>query len=284
MWHPDDLITDKDLLAYESDILASFDKVDWADKRKKAIYDWLFLLLKSEGYDPTRFRTRHEPSTVWGYTSSSYTDLTAASTNEDTNDINLETVLASGSDCFLVGSTKPFYGLSLRTLDDVTSVANVLTVEYWNDAWTPLVVTDRTQGTVGKSFSKGGSILWPEPTEWVRRSINSEDEEYFYVRLKTSATPTGAKLSQIGCIRKSVMCAPVTFRTLALIMREAPTSSAGPWEQKAIWYEKEADAALQRALPSIAGEFDSDDSDQISPTEAVQTPASVGGSWRIGRA
>jgi len=39
--------------------------------------------------------------------------------------------------------------------------------------------------------------------------------------------------------------------------------------------QSEADAALQRALPLLGGEFDTDISDQISPVEAVQTDQEV---------
>ena len=40
---------------------------------------------------------------------------------------------------------------------------------------------------------------------------------------------------EIGAIRRSVLSAPATLRTLLLIMREAPTGGPGPWADKADW-------------------------------------------------
>ena len=79
----------------------------------------------------------------------------------------------------------------------------------------------------------------------------------------------------------------ITFRTLELIMREAPTSGSGPWAEKAEYYKGEADLALQRALQIIGGEFETDDppTDVISAEEAAQTTEQVGaGGWKMERA
>jgi hypothetical protein len=104
------------------------------------------------------------------------------------------------------------------------------------------------------------------------------------VKVTISAVPTGATASQIGVIRRSALCAPATLRTLTLIMHEAPSGGPGPWADKAAWYETEADAALQRALPLLGGEFDTDASDQVSATEAAQTAAEVATQFRWERA
>ena len=158
--------------------------------------------------------------------------------------------------------------------DSVSAVASVLTVAYWNDGWTTLAIHNGTAKTTGKTFSGGGAVTWSLPADWVVRTLNSAGP-YYWVKLTVSATPTSAKAGQIGCIRRSVLCAPAILRTLTLIMREAPTGGGGPWADKAIWYETEADAALQRALPLVGGEFDTDESDQVSDTEAAQTDAEV---------
>jgi hypothetical protein len=77
-WHPNDLVSDADLLAYEQTILTQFGQYEWEAKRKKALEDWLFPSLAAAGFDPYRLRTRYQAAQVWGYTSSAYTDYNTA--------------------------------------------------------------------------------------------------------------------------------------------------------------------------------------------------------------
>lgn len=285
-WQPNDLVTDADLLAYESDILTAFRKVDWQEKRRKAINDWVRPLLRANGFAVEKFRTRFEPDAVFGYTATIYADLLGVSTNTTQDDLNLATIFATfGSDALYVGSSQQFRGLSIRMQDSVTAVTNTLTVSYWNDSWTALVITDKTQKTSGKSFSGGGAVTWKLPDDWTLRAVN--DTRLYWAKLTVSATPTSATAGQIGVIRTSALSPAVTFWTLALIMREAPTGGDGPWAEKANWYEAQAEAAWQRALPALGGEFETDDpvTDQISETESEQTTSEVtGGPWRMERA
>ena len=138
--------------------------------------------------------------------------------------------------------------------------------------------------TAGRTLSAGGSVSWLLPYDWSARSVNGSDRLY-WARITVSATPTGAQAGQIGVIRSSALRAPATFRTLELIFREAPAGEDGPWTAKATYYAEQADVALQRALSIIGGEFDTDNSDQISETEAAQTPEEVGGGpWVLERA
>ena len=281
-WHPQDLVSDQDLLDYEQAILANFGQTSWLPRRTKVLEDWLLPILKANGFDPYRLRTRFEPEKVWGYTGSAYADLTttAASTAED--DLNLGTVLATfASDAIYIGSIGPFRGVHWRMLDSVAAVAAIATVSYWNDGWMPVTLTDATQRSAGKSFSGGGSMTWPLLPDWSIRTLNSSDPLY-WVKVTISATPTNAKVTQIGVIRRSALCAPATLRTLMQIFLEAPTGQQGPWKEKADRYEKEADAAMQRALVACAGEFDIDaptPSDLVSAAEAAQSVdvASSGG-------
>ena len=274
-WAPNDLVSDADLVAYEAKILTSFNVSTWESKRRCALEDWLAPILKTAGYDLARLRTRSAIDAVQGFTGSAYTDFTASASNSTVDDINLATVFATpASDALYIGATQPFRGLSVRLLEAVSAVASVLTVQYWADGWTSLTVTDGTAKTVGKTFSGGGAIIWGVPLDWVGRQINNVGP-YYWVKLTVSAVPTSAKTGQIGVIHRSALCAPAALRTLTLIMREAPTGGPGPWKEKADWYETEADAALQRALPHVGGEFDTDSSDQISPTEANQTDSEV---------
>jgi len=288
-WHPNDLVADQDLVDYEQKILSQFGQSNWLARRTKVIEDWILPILRANGFDPFRFRTRFEPDKVWGYTAAAYTDYTAAAGDVTEDDVNLASVFATpANDVLYVGSRGPFRGLHWRLLENVSSVANTLTVSYWNDQWTPVSVNDATSRSAGKPFSAGGSMTWPMVADWVVRTLSGSDPLY-WVKVGLSAVPTGAKTTQIGCIRRSALCAPATLRTLMLIFKEASTQQDGPWKDKADYYEKEADLAMQRALPILGGEFDTDDdtkpSDLIGAAEASQTTAEAtgGGAFRLER-
>lgn len=276
-WEVNDLLTDTDLQAYEGTILSGFGKTNWREKRSVALNDWLVPILRTRGFNIERLRTRYEPDNVQSVISGTYADIRGAAIDQTSDDINLASVFATvGTDALYVGSTKPFRGLSIRVLDAVSAISALLTVSVWTDRWESVSINDGTQRTPGKSFSAGGAVTWDVPTQWVRRPVNGSDPLYF-VKLTMSATPTSAKCGQIGVIRRSALCGPLALRTLALIMWEAPTGADGPWETKAARYETEADAALQRALEIIGGEFEADDTvtDQIDATEAAQSAAEV---------
>lgn len=282
-WHPSDLVSDADLLAYESRILSAFNVDTWETKRARAIEDWLGPILQTQGFTLERLRTRYEADAVRGWTGGTYADLTDAAKSASEDDIDLAAVFATpANDALFVGSTRQFRGVSVRMHDAVSSVAASVRAYTWQDAWKSVAVTDRTNATPGKSFSGGGALTWRAPSEWTPRILDGSAPLY-WAKLTMTATPTGAKVGQIGVIRRSVLCAPVALRTLSLIMREAPTGSGGdgPWLDKAAFYETEADAALQRALQVCGGEFDSDGSDQISPTEAQQTVEQVAAGFRL---
>lgn len=285
-WHPNDLVTDVDLRDYEAAVLQSFGETSWLGKRTKALEDWLFPILASQGFDPHKLRTRYETDAVWGYTGAAYTDVTGATRDTTDDDLNLETTFATpASDALYIGSEKPFRGVFLRLVDNVSSVAGVLSVAYWNGNWEALTVADGTVQTAGKTLSAGGSVTWLLPMDWATRKVNASASLY-WVKVTISAVPTGAKASQLGVIRASALRAPATFRTLELIFREAPTGADGPWAEKASYYAGQADQALQRALQIAGGDFETDDpaTDLISATEAAQTPAQAGGGWKLERA
>ena len=283
-WAPVDLVSDADLVTYEGSILKQFGQASWEDKRRAAIGHWLFPLLKGRGYDPFRLITRAEASVVYGYTGSAYSDMTSTCRDTTADDVNLATIFATaGSDALYVGSTEPFRGLYVAQDDSVSSASSVLSVAYWNGAWTNLGVSDGTRHTSGKTFSGGGSVPWSLPVDWMRRAVNSSARIY-WVKLTVSATPTSAKARQIGMIRQSALSAPATLRTLELIFREAPTGQDGPWEEKASYYKGEAEAALDRAWAYLSQEFDSDNSDQVSDTEHQQTADQVSNGWSLERA
>jgi len=286
-WAPNDLVTDLDLRAYEATILTAFGQTNWQDKTAKAREDWLRPILLARGFSLDRLRTRYEADAVIPFTAGLYGNEASDAKSPAADDLNFATIFATaGTDALYLGSTSPFRGLSVRMLAGVSAVASVLSVAYWNDTWTTLTVTNNTEATAGVAFSKGGSVLWKMPSDWVTRQINNSTA-YYFVRLMVSATPTGATAGQLGVIRRSALAAPLTHRTLMLIMREAPTGGPGPWTEKALWHETEADASLQRALQIIGGEFETDDpaTDLISPDEADQTVEEVSrGGWKMERA
>jgi hypothetical protein len=284
-WHPNDLVSDVDLVDYEASILSQFGQTSWQGKRTKALEDWLFPILKGRGFDPHKLRTRADVDQAFGFTGSAYTDVTGVTRDTTDDDLNLATVFTTvGTDALYLGSSAPFRGLFIRMLDAVSSAAGVLSVAYWNGNWEPLLIADGTTQTAGKTLSAGGSVTWLLPVDWMTRAINGS-ARWYWVKVTVSATPTSAKASQIGVIRASCLRAPATFRTLQLIMAEAPTSQEGPWRDKYQFYQTEADTALQRALQICGAEFDTDQSDQISQTEAAQTPEEAGGvPWSLERA
>ena len=284
-WAPADLVSDADLVAYESRILSLFGQWEWRDRRAKALEDWLWPQVRVAGYDPQRFRTRYAPTAAYIYASSAYTDVTTAAQDDTAENVDLAAAFATGAVLY-VGSEAPFRGLSVRVTDAPSTTSAVLTVAAWRDSWQTLAVADGTTHTAGKAFSGGGAITWTLGDDWVMRTLNSTTA--YWVRLSLSAVPTGAKASQIGCIRRSLLCAPATYRTLALIFREAPLGQDGPWRDRAEWYDGEADRSLQRVLPLLGGEFEHADSedDVIDATEAVQTASEArdGTGWTWERA
>ncbi len=276
-WAPNDLVTDTDLLAYEREILTRFATSDWKDRRQKALEDWLFPLMEGRGFNPHRFRTRYTAKYVVGTTSSVSTNVTASAATDD--GLVLATILAASSDALYVGDDQPFRGLSVRLADFPNATSGALSVAAWADTWEAVPHDNGTK--VGQiPFARGGAVTWRLPEAITRRSVNSLGPAY-WAKVSMSTAPLTCKVGPISVIRRSRLCAAVAFRTLALIFREAPIAQDGPWEARATWYEREAEAAWLRVADHIGGEFDTDDSDVIDADEADQTAdeASSGG-WR----
>jgi len=278
-WAPNDLVSDADLTAYERKILTQFGVSDWQMRRQKVLEDWLFPQLEAKGFLPQRFRTRFDINAVLSVTSAVTTDQTSAA--RTVGGLNLNTILATSSDLIYIGSVEPFRGISVRMQDAVNAVAATLTLQVWADTWkTPTSINDGTKLVSGTPFSSGGAITWTMPDALVERSLQSTGP-YYWAKLALSTAPTASTaIGPIGVIRRSRLCAPAALRTLSLIFREAPTSSDGPWDEKAEYYEVEADKAFARVIEHIGGEFDTDADDQVDADEAVQTSDSVsGGGW-----
>jgi len=275
-WSPSDLVSDDDLLAYEGAILTLWNKGTWQTKRQAALQDWLWPILRAEGYAPRQLRTRVVPHALRAYT--------AAAWSTPTEPITLSSVWATvATDYLYIGSQELFTGLWVELLESVSAVTAALTVQYWGGAWKTLPIADGTKVTAGKTLSGGGSVRWVTPENWDTRDLDDLTAPYYWVRVSVSAKPTGAIAQHLGVIRDSVLRPAAIFRTLALIFHEAPLSSEGPWTEKAEFYEREAAAAMARALPLVGAEMDVDDSNLVDTTEAEQTGAEAGQTWSLER-
>lgn len=284
-YRPNDLVTDTDLEGYEAEIRANFGHVEFAAKRHAALEHWLWPRLRAAKFPPERFRTRYQLDKVLTSISGTFADETTDAKSTTADDLNLAAIFATpGTDALYIGSAQMFRGLSVRMSDSVSAVTATLTVSLWTDAWESVAITDGTARTSGKTFSGGGAVIWRTPDGWVPRSVNGSDPLY-WAKVTVSATPTAATAGQIGVIRRSLLSGPATLRTLALIMREARTSQDGPWQDKAAWYEAEAERMLDLAVPALGAEFDTlIEDDQISEAETAQTTAEVTqGGWSLER-
>lgn len=108
------------------------------------------------------------------------TDYSEAAQDADiTQDVVLSSLdtFANGHALYL-GSNVPWRGLAVD-VDATNSVASVLTADYWNGAWTALVITDGTI-SAATTFAVDGNITWTVPTDWAK------------VGLATAVTTTGA--------------------------------------------------------------------------------------------
>lgn len=272
LWHPNDLVSDQDLLDYEGQILSQFGKTDWQRRRQKALDDWLFPLLEGRGFPVARFRTRATPDKVWSF-DSTYTDQSSAAGQSD--GLNLASLLSTSAKYLYIGAETPFRGLSIRMLDSVNSATVTLAVDVWADRWVTAQVTDGTLVGV-KPLARGGAITWAPVDGVVRRVVNSSSAMY-WARLSCSGAPTGAAAGPLACIRRSRLCAAATYRTLELIYREAPASSEGQWREKAEFWATEAEKAWLRVADNLGPEFDTDNDDVIDGDEHTQTAEAVTG-------
>jgi hypothetical protein len=268
-WAPNDLVTDADLLAHYPKLLTQFGQVTWTEARAKAIEEWLWPQLLGANFDPQRFRTRFAPAAVRIDANGTFTDVTSAAQNDTTDDLTLATAFATTSTRLCIGSASPFRGLSVRVADTPNATAATLAVSVWCDSWRQVAVRDHTQATSGVPFSRGGAITWALPEDWVTRTLDGTVG--YWARLTLSVAPTAGKAGQVGVIRRSRLCGPVTHRTLSSIFRGAQLAQDGPWRELADWHEREADQTLARVLPILGGEFDTVTVDDVvDAEEAVQ--------------
>ena len=84
-------------------------------------------------------------------------------------------VLANNNALY-IGSHVPFRGVAVTMSANVNAVVSVLTVKYWNGAWT--AVSGFSDGTAsgGATFAQSApasaGVVWTVPTDWVTKQLN----------------------------------------------------------------------------------------------------------------
>lgn len=127
------------------------------------------------------------PSKAWYYdlSGTDYTDETADIGNATANDVNVPGH-AEGEvgDYLAIGYEDPFTAIAMNVGTAKTDTST-LVFEYWDgDEWKTLSVTD---GTTGFTLTGSHDITWTEPTDWVKKKINTDTVAYYYIRVRCSA-------------------------------------------------------------------------------------------------
>lgn len=277
MLNVQDVLSELDILAYDSEVLTTFGATTSAvsanldNKRRVAVDDWLYNGLIRRGYSPEKHSVRFAPDQVWGYTGGTYTDLTDAAKDNTASDINPNTVLASaGTDALYVGMSQPFAGLWVTILD--TPNINTLTglqAAYWNGGqWSNVnSLVDGTSAVSSLALSGGGRVSWQMPTTWQPRPLNGEDWR-FWVKLTTTRQPSAAtRLTHLLPIRRSRLTAPAAIKALSLLYAESWGVQNGQWREKSDEYAKMADLMLEAATRDLM-EFMTEPEQAVVPTTA----------------
>jgi hypothetical protein len=94
----------------------------------------------------------------------------AAQDNSTSSDVVLSSLPTAANGGYLyVGAYAPFRGVVVD-VDSTNSTASVLTVNYWNGAWTSISATDGT-ASGGATFAVDGNVTWTVPSDWVAASL-----------------------------------------------------------------------------------------------------------------
>jgi hypothetical protein len=204
----------------------------------------------------------------------------ATSDDLDLNDV----FVTAGSDALYLGSRDPFRGVFLAMADSVNVTSSVLSMAYWNGAWTaPSSVVDGTIQTVGRSLSGAGRVVWSQPDDWFRRPLNNSPA--YWARLTVTVRPSDeTRVGQILPLARSRLTYPTALFTLGLIYAEGWANTRGDWQTKASDYLTRAEAMLDRVLPLVADEFDIDASGATDRLEvnSVTRTLHTGFSWERG--
>mgnify|MGYP001562093983 CR=1 FL=1 len=90
----------------------------------------------------------------------------------DTTDVAMDAQgTAAAGDFIYVGATVPFRGVAVTVGTDPQNTASVLTVNYWNGAWTAISETDGTETGGNTTFAQTGNVTWTVPATWTLASL-----------------------------------------------------------------------------------------------------------------
>jgi len=208
-WAQLPLVSDLDIGALEPQAIdagAPWGRDEWPDQRGEAKNDLAIWLERDHPDVPgvtDQVRDRFDPAIVLGYTGSAYTDITSEASNDTAEDVDLATILATfGTDRIYIGAPYAFTGVHVGLLDSVSSATSTLTVKYWGKAqWTALTIADGTS-PAAITLTQSGRVTWKQPTDWERRDIDSQGQEWYWVELSVSAAPTaGTAANQLLCLQ-----------------------------------------------------------------------------------
>ena len=281
----EDLCTEIDLLACDAGAASDFGESPLIEKIRLAVRDWLEPRLLQHGLGPERHRTRRQPTACWTYTGGAWTDATKDA-GGDGDGILPATVFATpGTDAIYVGLDRPFRGVFAGLVDSVNTLGIAASLTYWNGEWSTLgsslVNGTAVNGSASVPFARGGRITWPEPDDWLRRSVH-ESDALFWVRLQVNSTPSACHLEQLLPITRSRLTYPVALHALSLLYREGVGGSRGDWAAKATAFSNAAGQAFDLVIGLAGDEFDVDDDGAVAATE-VNSVASTVERWTFER-
>jgi len=273
MWTPSDILTDLDLLAVDRLCLTDFGVTALADKRAFAT-DWISQRVEQAGFKLWQHNIRRSPDAVFGAVGSVYTDYTGAAKSTTDADVPLTTIFAAPStNALYVGSRDPFKAIYVGVADAYNSLACVSSVSVWTGHWTGVSsMADGTIATTGKAFSGGGLIAFQRPDAWLRRNVNNSLLHWARVTVTSSLT-AATVANQLAPVVPSRLTLPGTFYALGLLYQESYGSNRGQWQEKSESFFTKATDALSVALPLMVDEFDVDNDDLVSPSEASSITA-----------
>ena len=144
---------------------------------------------------PMRFE---EILTSTNYALTAHNDYTAELSNYSDDTGTGVTLLDIGSTAaaFYVGGLSKYRSvfINLKTAAVTPSTTCLLLADYWNgSAWTPLTITDGTDGLIGPShvtMRASGIVSWNKPVDWSLRQLEGEGTNYilYWIRFRVSTT------------------------------------------------------------------------------------------------
>lgn len=276
MLHTDDILTDADIQALDATVLSTFGvsapdvAASLQHKRTVAVQQWLRQELLKAGYVPDRHSLRVAPDSAYRYTGGNWVDITDSCASEAVDDIDLTAALATPGADFLYLRSGFIPKAMQVVMQDAVNV-NTLSfnsLQYWNgNRWTPFA--SLSDGTIYSSiaFAGGGAISWQLPTDWSRRSLNSETDWGYWMRLTTSRVLSAStSATQLLTRKPSVFTLPCTYKTLGLLYAEAWGAQPSEYQAKAKDFTTMAKDSLASALFGVVDEFVSAGEEAVKPT------------------